>query len=39
MQKRVVAANIFGQTFANARKTALQDDAKIKDEKMNTFKQ
>ncbi|KAM3141900.1 hypothetical protein pb186bvf_005986 [Paramecium bursaria] len=37
-QKRVVAANIFGQTFANARKSAIDDNQKIQEERKNNFK-
>ncbi|EAR93097.3 hypothetical protein TTHERM_00449470 (macronuclear) [Tetrahymena thermophila SB210] len=36
--KRIVAANIFGQTFANARKTAAADQHNIDNEKMHNFK-
>ncbi|EGR28284.1 hypothetical protein IMG5_179410 [Ichthyophthirius multifiliis] len=35
--KRIVAANIFGQTFANARKTAIQDQHNIDQERVKNF--
>jgi hypothetical protein len=37
VNKRVTAANIFGQTYANARKTAINDQKNVDQERHHNF--